>query len=54
MGDRERKDENRAKDENRTDVPASEEDSGLIDRKDDAPVQSWPGSGGPGTIPPPG
>ena len=37
-----------------THLPASEEDSGLIEDEDEAPVQSWPGSGGPGTIPPPG
>ena len=37
-----------------THLPASEEDSDLIEDKDEAPVQSWPGSGGPGTIPPPG
>lgn len=37
-----------------THLPASEEDSGLIEDEDEAPPQSWPGSGGPGTIPPPG
>ena len=37
-----------------THLPASEEDSALIEDEDEAPVQSWPGSGGPGTIPPPG
>ena len=37
-----------------THLPASEEDSGLIGDEGDAPAQSWPGGGGPGTFPPPG
>ena len=40
--------------ESNTHLPASEEDSGLIEREDDLPVQSWPGSGQGGSIPPPG
>jgi hypothetical protein len=35
-----------------THLPASEEDSGLIE-EDRAPRQSWPGGGGPRTLPPP-
>lgn len=35
-------------------LPESERDSGLIEEDDKPPAQSWPGKGGPGTIPPPG
>lgn len=35
-------------------LPASEADTGLLQGEDKAPPQSWPGGGGPGTIPPPG
>lgn len=38
-----------------THLPASEADTGLISGDEEgAPPQSWPGKGGPGTIPPPG
>ena len=38
-----------------THVPASEADTGLISGDEEGPPpQSWPGSGSPGTIPPPG
>lgn len=37
-----------------THLPASEADTSLTGDGDDAPPQSWPGSGSPGTIPPPG
>ena len=37
-----------------THLPASEADTGLIEDEDQSPPQSWPGRGGPGTIPPPG
>lgn len=37
-----------------THLPASEEDEGLVEKEDNGPPQSWPGKGGPGTIPPPG
>ena len=37
-----------------THLPASEANSPLLEREDGAPAQSWPGKGGPGTIPPPG
>ena len=36
-----------------TSRPASEADTGQIEG-DGAPAVSWPGRGGPGTIPPPG
>lgn len=36
-----------------TSRPASEADTGQIE-DDGAPAVSWPGRGGPGTIPPPG
>lgn len=34
--------------------PASESDTGALTEEDDHPPISWPGGGGPGTIPPPG
>ena len=38
-----------------THLPASEADTSLISGGDEGPPsQSWPGNGGPGTIPPPG
>ena len=38
-----------------THLPASEADTSLIsDDEKGPPPQSWPGRGGPGTIPPPG
>ena len=42
-----------------TRLPASEadgvgEDGGQIEEGSEAPAVSWPGRGGPGTIPPPG
>lgn len=37
-----------------THLPASEADTSLGEEADDRLPQSWPGSGGPGTIPPPG
>lgn len=37
-----------------THLPASEADTGQIDGDGEAPAVSWPGRGGPGTIPPPG
>ena len=36
-----------------THLPASEADTGQIE-DEGAPAVSWPGRGGPGTIPPPG
>jgi hypothetical protein len=35
-------------------LPASESGSGLLEDEEDAPPQSWPGGGGPGTFLPPG
>ena len=38
-----------------THLPESEADTSLIESEDAGPPpQSWPGRGGPGTIPPPG
>lgn len=37
-----------------THLPASEADTSLLEGEEQAPPQSWPGNGGPGTIPPPG
>lgn len=37
-----------------THLPASEADTGQIEDEGDGPAVSWPGRGGPGTIPPPG
>lgn len=37
-----------------THLPASEADTSLGEEADDRMPQSWPGSGSPGTIPPPG
>lgn len=37
-----------------THLPASEADTGQIEDEEEAPAISWPGRGGPGTIPPPG
>lgn len=37
-----------------THLPASEADTGEIEDRGEAPAVSWPGRGGPGTIPPPG
>jgi hypothetical protein len=35
-------------------LPASEADTGMLAGEEKGTTQSWPGSGGPGTIPPPG
>lgn len=37
-----------------THLPASEADSPQLEEDEGSPAQSWPGGGGPGTIPPPG
>jgi hypothetical protein len=37
-----------------THLPASEADTSFAEEAQDELPQSWPGSGGPGTIPPPG
>lgn len=37
-----------------TSRPASEADTGQIEDDGGGPAVSWPGRGGPGTIPPPG
>lgn len=37
-----------------THLPASEADTGQIEDDGEGPAVSWPGRGGPGTIPPPG
>ena len=37
-----------------THLPASEADTGFAEEMDGDLAQSWPGRGGPGTIPPPG
>ena len=37
-----------------THLPASEADTGQIEDEGKGPAVSWPGRGGPGTIPPPG
>jgi len=37
-----------------THLPASEADTSLIEGEEESMPSSWPGSGGPGTIPPPG
>ena len=46
--------ENDDAEESDTHLPASEADTGLGEQADDRLPQSWPGSGSPGTIPPPG
>jgi hypothetical protein len=37
-----------------THLPASEADSSLLEGEEESMPSSWPGRGGPGTIPPPG
>ena len=37
-----------------THLPASEADTGFTEEMEEDLPQSWPGRGGPGTIPPPG
>ena len=37
-----------------THLPASEADTSFAEEAEDEMPQSWPGRGGPGTIPPPG
>jgi hypothetical protein len=46
-------DDKRRKDE--ADDPVEEgREKDPVEEKNDSPVQSWPGKGGPGTFPPPG
>lgn len=37
-----------------TSLPASEQNSPLLEEETQGEPQSWPGSGSPGTLPPPG